>query len=189
MEPAGDELTPAPVSSWQHRAERHPAGRAIISVFIVVVLVSITAWNLPRSGLRDSLVPVVRPFVETVGLDQNWSVFAPNPRRLTLDLTARVEFADGRSTVWRVPLHREPFLTPYRTYRWQKWMEHVRADDSSGLWGPVARWIAAEHADEGEVARVTLVRHWYDTPEPGSGQVRPEWNQYEFHVLDLGSSG
>lgn len=184
MEPAGDDLTAAP--AVRRRLEDHVAGRAVLSAFFVVFLVSVVAWNLPDSGLKTAALPAVRPFVETVGLDQNWSVFAPNPRRLTLDLSARIEFADGTSTTWHLPLHANPILAPYRTYRWQKWMEHVRSDDSSGLWDPAAAWLAHVHADEGDVMRVTLIRHWYDTPAPGASGERPEWNDYEYHVYEVG---
>lgn len=157
-------------------------GRALLSVFFVVVLGSVVVWNIPDSGLKSATVGAVRPFVEVVGLDQNWSVFAPNPRRMTLDLSARIDFADGSSTTWQLPLHADPILTPYRTYRWQKWMEHVRSDENTGLWDPAAKWLAERYADEGTVVQVTLIRHWYDTPPPGESGERPAWNEYAFHT-------
>lgn len=189
MEPVSDDLTDpgdAPArGTLQERFDSSPAGRAVISVGLLLFLLSIAVWNLPNSAIKADALPFVRPFVDASALDQNWSVFAPDPRRLTLDLTARIEFADGTTADWAVPLHREPFLTPYRTYRWQKWMEHVRADDNVSLWDPAAQWLARSFSDRGEVVRVRLIRHWYDNVPPGSSAPHPDWNSYEFHVFDV----
>ena len=37
------------------------------------------------------------------GLDQNWGVFSPDPRRQSLDLVGRVRYADGGRETLRVP--------------------------------------------------------------------------------------
>ena len=60
-----------------------------------------------------------RPFVEATGLDQNWGVFAPNPRRQGIELEARIVFADGTRAVWTHPKG-DPVIHAYRTVRWRK---------------------------------------------------------------------
>lgn len=160
--------------------------RRLGSLVLLVVLVGVVAWNLPASALRARLLGPLHPVVELLGLEQNWSVFAPNPRRLTLGLYALIEHADGSVERWELPTHREPLLSPYRTYRWQKWMEHARADDTSQLWAPTARWLARTHDDpDNPVVRVRLIRRWYDTPPPGTPDQPPPPSEYEYFVLDL----
>lgn len=159
----------------------------MLSLVIVFIVLGMFLTQLPASALRRAGERVFRPFISAVGLDQNWEVFAPDPRQMTLDLHAIVEFADGSTARWDVPTG-DMVLGTYRTYRWQKWMESVRADANAHLWEPTARWIAERYDEQGEVVRVTLVRRWYDTPQPGTSSDRPDWNAYEFfvHEVDAG---
>lgn len=168
----------------QERIESSATGRAVISAFVVVTLLGTLLTQMPASALGRFGDRVFGPYVEAVGLDQNWEVFAPDPRRLTLDVHAEVTFADGTTERWDVPTG-GMVVDTYRFYRWQKWMESVRADANSQLWEPTARWIARTHERDGrDVTRVTLVRRWYDTPPPGTSGERPDFSSYEFYVLD-----
>ena len=179
------EAVAAPVSVWQ-RIERSRAGQALITAGVVAIFAILLFWNIPDSQLRSEGLDLVRTPANLVGLDQNWRVFAPNPRRISLDLYAVVEYADGETVTWQVPDESEPFLSPYRTYRWRKWMEHVRLDDKRGLWRPAAEWIAREYTvGDREPVKVSLVRRWYDLPAPGSGAEKPGWNEYTYYELDV----
>lgn len=172
-------------ATWGERFERSTVGRVIISLGVLVVLSILFFWNLPDSELKSQGVDVVRPVAQAAGLDQNWRVFAPNPRRISLDLYAIAEYEDGSVATWRVPDETEPFLSPYRTYRWRKWMEHVRLDDKKSLWRPAAEWVSRELTVDGrEPVRVSLIRRWYDIPAPGSGDEVPPWNEYTYFELD-----
>lgn len=165
----------------QERLESSTWGRVLLSVSIALIVTGMVLTQLPGSALRRAGDRVFRPYISAVGLDQNWEVFAPDPRQMSLDVHAIVDFADGSTARWNVPTG-DMFVGTYRTYRWQKWMENLRADTNAELWEPTAQWLAREHADEGEVVRVTLVRRWYDTPRPGTSSARPPWNEYEFFV-------
>jgi hypothetical protein len=154
----------------QERLERSDIGRMVISAFLVFTLLGIVAWNLPGSVLRDRLVPTWRPYFDTAGLDQGWGVFAPNPRQMTNDLYAILDYPDGTQTVWRAPLG-NPEVARYRTYRWQKWTEHVSMDVRS-LDEPTVRWLARTQLHHGMHAwRVTLVQRFADTPAPDAPAV------------------
>ena len=83
----------------QKRLESSRAGRAAISVFIVVTVVSVVVWNLPPSEIKNEALAFTGPYVRATGLNQNWGVFAPDPRRHTLELYARVRYADGSEEV------------------------------------------------------------------------------------------
>jgi len=149
----------------QERFEASAVGRIALSALLIFTLFGIVVWNLPGSILRTRLAPVVNPYFEAAGLDQGWGVFAPDPRRVTIDLFARLDYADGTEVVWRYPLG-NPVVATYRTYRWQKWSEHVTLDVQS-LLGPAADWLAQTQLHDGEhPVRVVLVERSAPTPPP-----------------------
>jgi hypothetical protein len=108
-----------------------------MAVLVAAVLVS----NLPAGRPREELRPAAARDVLPLGLDQDWALFAPDPRGFSVGVYARVTYADGDERRW-VPPRGGHLLAPYRTYRWQKYVERLRADDYSSLWEPTARWVA-----------------------------------------------
>jgi hypothetical protein len=168
--------------------ETSKAGRALAMVLMAAILFTLVVWNLPDSHLRREVVREIRPVVWAVGLDQNWAVFAPNPRSISLDFHAEVRLADGTTEVWRPPSAGEQVLSPWRVYRWRKWVEHVRADDSRRLWQPAAEFIAGEVREAGKEPRqVRLVRSWYDIAPPGTSVEDPTWNEYTYYTWNVGT--
>src|SRR5207247_3327303 len=86
--------------SPQERVERSIAGRVVLSLAIPFVLLCLAIWNMPSSRLHDDLVKdFVRPAIGIMGLEQNWAVFAPDPRRQVEFLEGRLTFADGTTRV------------------------------------------------------------------------------------------
>jgi hypothetical protein len=169
----------------QERLESRRAGRVLISVFIVVTLVAVIVTNLPESRIRRDLSKVTRHYLEATGLDQNWRVFAPNPRQTSLRLEARVRYDDGSVAVWRPPSGGD-LVGAYWDYRWRKWLENVTQDAHKDvLWTPTARFVAAEMARDGRPPReVTLVRSWQDLRPPGTaGPDRAPWKSYAFYTF------
>lgn len=169
------------------REERGPGRwsvrKAAVSVFIAVTVLSMVVVNMPESEIEDLLDRPVYIYTSLTGLHQNWGVFAPNPRSISLDMYATVEFADGSTARWDMP-EWGPFVGSYRHYRWRKWMTNVRKDaNEDELWEPTARWVAGRFADRGQVAEVSLVRRFRDVPKPG--HVPPLWDEYLFYTLDL----
>jgi hypothetical protein len=81
----------------QQRLESSRAGRAAISVFILVTIASVVVWNLPSSALKEEALRVTGPYVRATGLNQNWGVFSPNPRGQTGSPGARQPRAAIRS--------------------------------------------------------------------------------------------
>jgi hypothetical protein len=172
----------------QQRLESSPAGRIAISVFVVFTLVCVVFWNLPDSEIKRKSLGVVRPYMTATSLEQNWGVFAPDPRRQTLEVIARVRYADGGQETLQVPRGND-FFGGYWDYRWWKWVEWVRQDARRDLWKPAALWFAGRAAADGRTpTQVVLVRRWYDILPPGPGPDRTEWREAEFYTLRLTSS-
>jgi hypothetical protein len=130
----------------------------VISAFLVVTLASIVVENLPQSAVRRDALRVGQPYLNAVGLDQSWALFAPEPRLRSIALRAVVAFRDGSSKTWGLP-HGGALVGEYWDYHWQKWLEWVLDARHSELWRPAALFIARD-SDKGNrlPVRVTLIR-------------------------------
>jgi hypothetical protein len=148
----------------------------VLSAFVIFTIFGIGVWCLPGGTLQTRLAPVVRPYFLGAGLDQGWGVFAPEPRRMTSDLYARLDFPDGAETIWRYPTG-NALVSDYRTYRWQKWAEHTAIDIRTILLAPAAQWLVRNEVRNGEhPVEVTLVQRWANTPAPGD-HTPPQWQE------------
>lgn len=170
------------VRGWGVRFEQSAWGRAVLTIGMLVVIGSVALWNLPPGRPRDEVRPVVGRVMLPLGLDQDWALFAPDPRGFSVGFSARVTLADGTERTWSPPTD-GVLLAPYRSYRWQKFDERVRADDFTALWEPTARWIARQV--DGEVRSVVLVRTFRDALRPGTLGPRVERGSYDFFTLTL----
>lgn len=164
------------------RFEQSTAGQVVLTLLMAVLAAAVLVWNLPSGRPRDALRPAAGALLLPVGLDQDWALFAPDPRGFSVGVLAKVSYADGRTRTV-VPPHNGHVLSPYRTYRWQKYVERLRADDYAGLWEPTARWIA--DAQGPGVTRVELVRTFRDARTPGTAGPRKPRGEYSFYTLDL----
>jgi hypothetical protein len=176
--------------SVQERLEANPIGRAAITGLIIVTLGAMLISNLPPSTLRETALPIVRPLLDTTGLNQNWNLFAPNPRKSTLRLEARITYQDGTTSVWRTPIS-DQIVGEYRAFRWRKWASYVVSNTRCTV-GPrlcpvTALWLARIHAVGGKVpVRVELYRQSYTAPKLGSGDFRqPPWVETHLYTLTI----
>ena len=169
----------------QERLESSVAGRAAISAFLIITLASLVVWNMPASEIQRRALKVVRPYVTALSLEQNWGVFAPDPRRETLDFFARVRYADGSVEEVRMPTGGD-LVGAYWDYHWWKWVESVTNDQRDGLWQPAAVWFARRATtDTRRPVEVKLVRRWYELLPPGPGPSRGEWKEAEYYTLEV----
>ena len=168
-------------AALSERVERSVTGRVVISVAIVLVLLAGVATHLPPgSALHRSLDDRANTAIRLVASEQQWAVFAPDPRSTSLGIEARVTFEDGTTEVWHLP--EGPRVgTNLRYYRWRKWLERVRSDDLRILWEPTARWIASEYDDRpSPVARVQLVRLAHPNSLEGEPAAYDEFVYYAY---------
>lgn len=164
------------------RLEASTAVRVLLTIAMAVLAVAVLLWNLPAGRPHDAVRPAAAHVLFPIGLDQDWALFAPNPRAFSVGVYARVTYADGRERI-RVLPHNGRLVAPYRTYRWQKYVERLRADDYTNLWEPTARWIA-DDAGPG-VTKVVLVRTFRDAVTPGDRDRRGKRNEFAFYTLDV----
>jgi hypothetical protein len=169
------------------RFERSVPGRVIISLGVVVVIVCIVVVNMPPSLLRRDAGRYTLPVTFATGLNQDWTIFS-QPRTIAAYVDARIDFADGSSTVKSI--FTGHWLNAYVDYRWQKYEEVIRPASGSPFWRDYAEYVAAHARRPGhEPVRVTLIRRFAQTLPPGPGPAHGPWNEVTMYVLNLDQPG
>lgn len=168
------------------RVEGSLAGQLVLTALMAVLAAAVVVWNLPAGPAVAPLKPYAARVVQPLGLEQDWAVFAPQPRGFSVGAYAVVHRADGSRTTWRPPSG-GALLAPYRDYRWQKYVERLRGDDQRALWDDAARFAAREVAGDGGSApvRVELVRTFRESVPVGTGEPRRPEQVFVFHELVL----
>jgi hypothetical protein len=168
------------------RAE-HPRsirGQALINLFLIVTLAAVLVANLPDSVVKARLIAPAHSYLTALGLGQNWSVFAPNPRQDVIHVTGDIEYSDGSSSTWSFPVRTG--LMAYSDYRWQKFGEHLRLDSNRQLWQPFATYLASQERVGGRTpVRVSLVRRWAELQPPGGTMVLGPWRQFVYYTTPV----
>jgi hypothetical protein len=161
-------------------------GRAVISLFVAFTVVAIVVVNMPSSVLKTDAGRITDPFVQAVGLDQNWAIFSA-PRSISAYVDGRVDFADGSSVV--IPISTDHGFGAFVDYRWQKYEELIRGDDGKPLWAAYAHYLAQEARTASRVpVRVSLMRRFSETRPPGPGPLRGPWRTFTFFVYTVPST-
>ena len=169
----------------QERLERSGVGQLLISIFVVVTIAGIVMTTSSDSELKSQFVRVGQPYLNALGLDQSWNVFAPDPRQKVIDVEGRVRFADGSTSTWKYP-RRDPFVGVYSDYRWRKWTEWVTSDAYRDLWKPAAAYIARQEASAGRrPVSVTLVRRSRGMIPPGTNRPEQIWEESSYYTLEV----
>jgi len=150
---------------WGRRFEQSSTGRGVISVVIVLVVGIGIVWNLPDSQLKRAITPTLRPIASAAGLQQSWSMYAPEPISALESVQVRVRVADGPDRVWTWQ-RGDLVVGPFRWYHWQKLKEQLVRQPASRR--GVARWAVRELTDPAD--RPTHVQMLLRTellPPPG----------------------
>lgn len=148
-------------------------GQAVASVGLVFVVAALVVGNMPDSALQAVVSRVTQPFLDVAGLYQAWGVFA-EPRDVSAYVDARVDFSDGTSSDYPVPVRQG--WGAIADYRWQKYEEVIRPDDGRRLWPAYANYVAGLARQDGRnPVRVTLIRRWSPTLPPGPGPAHGPW--------------
>ncbi|MBJ8346151.1 hypothetical protein [Antrihabitans sp. YC2-6] len=166
-------------STVQERFERTGFGKFVISfVAVAIILIGLT-WSIPNSPIKQWAIPFVRPVAIAGGLDQSWSVFAPDPPRSLNTFEVHVLMADQTMRPWNVP-RGNPIWGHYDWYRFQKLKEWILTPNSGINMGDFIHWVVREVTYPGESpVLVELVSKVESLPPPGTDVAPTE----EFHVL------
>lgn len=101
---------------------------------------------------------------------QSWNMFAPEPSRLNLFVTAEVEFSDGSKDTYNFPRAKELGLIDKISYgeRYDKLMtSSLYREDHDFLWDDTAKFVLRKLKTKNFhriPLKVHLVKHWNLTP-------------------------
>ena len=151
-----------------------------ISAFVIAYIVIATVYLSPPSPWRDIALQPLQPVIDYVGLRQDYCLFAPDPLKENVDLSAEVTLANGEKEIWTFPrMDKLGFLERIVKERYRKFGdEHLL--EKTYLWPDFCRYLAATYAGKGKrCVSITLIKHWAEIPPPeeGMGRSLPVHNQ------------
>lgn len=124
--------------------------KVLISAFIMGHIVMMVTSALPdRSAVGDRVLQALSPYQVFFGLDQPWSMFAPNPASVNSYLTATITFKDGSTEQWTFP--RASQLDSWDRFtageRYRKYQQdNLLPMEKSELWFDLSHYVAREVA-------------------------------------------
>jgi hypothetical protein len=136
---------------------------ALVALIVLIAVVS----NLPaNSALKQSLEPVLTPIAMATGLEQYWSMYAPNPPQRLEEHEVHVLMADGADRVWTLPLDQDPVVGVAISHRWRKLRETLYGDARSRP--ALAHWVINQVSTPSERAvGVQMIVHTQTLSAPG----------------------
>ena len=117
---------------------------AAAGVFIAVNVAIIVIGALPnKSYLDNKLLDFLAPYWVAVGLEQGWSMFAPNPPRENYYIDADLFFTDGSKERWAYP--RASRMTDRERVlggeRFRKLSESLYEEGPKEVWLDLSRFV------------------------------------------------
>jgi hypothetical protein len=153
-------------SAVRQQTERSVFGEALISGLVSAILIIGVTWNLPDSEIKRTLMRVVEPIAHATGVDQQWTMYAPDVISRVEYTEVRVTMADGSTRTWVNPSG-DKVIGPFAWYHWQKLKENVPRDPT--MRADLARWVVRELTDPSEKpVRVQIIMRTEQLPPPGA---------------------
>lgn len=149
----------------QQRVESSALGEALISCFIVIVVLINVVWNLPPSEVKRRATPVLEPIASVTGLGQSWAMYAPDPVMRLEHLDVRVTMSDGSIRTW-TNTRDGLVIAPFVWNRWHKLKEH--AVRKPNVRAGVAHWVVRQLTEPSEQpVLVEMILRTEGLPPPG----------------------
>ena len=182
-------VRPLALTSDERPVHRHRLPtRLIVTAFILFHVLAIFLWLVPASPASAGARTVTRAYISWGGLWQSWGMFAPNPSRLNLYISAEITYRDGTQRAWSFPrMNKLDLFSRYYEERYRKFEEYAHLDNFDGLWPDMATWIARNNNPDpsNPPVRVELIRNWWIVPPPpANGDISRDpphnWSHYTF---------
>ncbi|MES2920416.1 MAG: hypothetical protein V4819_02650 [Verrucomicrobiota bacterium] len=161
--------------------------RRLTSLFLGAWLLVLFVDALPRtSQFHQRLKDWVDPFLDVTGLWQGtWQLFAPNPDKIDIRMTAEITYADGSTRSWESPDWRDMSSgQKFVNFRAMEYFDNVRRNDNSAAWGSLADYLARTIPAPGGFSirptKVKLARCWSLVPPLKDGLHRPHRERRAF---------
>lgn len=173
--------------------------RWYIEAVLGIVLVYVLLWNIRELDVKNlesrTLPLALNAPARALGLDQNWSMFAPLPRTEDGWLVMKGTLENGEVVnLWQfdepLPMEKPELVsTTYVSQRWLKYLDNLTSDAYAMHRMYFCNWLAwrwNEQQSNGnpdrEVYQVELIQQLEITPSPGEPISEPEtrvlWTWY-----------
>lgn len=144
----------------------------LISGFIIFNFLTMVRVLLPeQSKFVKKTYSLIDPYLSFFSIYQDWMMFAPNPSKLNIYLTADVEFMDGTRDTYEFPRQSQMNIMEKYFYgeKYRKIIgETIRKDDNRWTWPDTAKFVLrkmkSKHYNKIPL-KVHLVRHWDIIPD------------------------
>ncbi len=145
--------------------------KIFISVFIVFNFMCMARVHFPMdTKFFTTVYKPVDHYLRFFSIFQDWLMFAPNPNRTNVEISATIEFEDGTKDVYRFPRSYELGIIGKYMYgeKYRKFTsEGLSRDSNRFMWKDSAmfalRKMGESHYDK-MPKTVHLYRHWEDIP-------------------------
>ena len=164
--------------------------KILINVFLVVWLIVMAIDPAPQLGQwHQKLQDALDPYLDVSGLWQGrWLLFAPEPDKVNIELSAEITFPDGAHVQWHSPKWRTMSAWDrFLRFRESEFVDNVRRDVYRGVWPTLSDYLSrtVSHPVNPQLkpSKIVLTRHWIIIPPPNAKNVRqfpepPEPNDY-----------
>jgi hypothetical protein len=171
--------------------------KIILSGFILFNFLPMLRIHLPLDAkFIGATYRPVDAYLSFFSIYQDWMMFAKNPARLNIYLTADVEFDDGTRDTYVFPKPTELSLLEKYIYgeRFRKIIsESIRRDDNRFMWPDTAKFALRKLRDRNFAKlplRVHLNRHWYVTPAMEQEflphlQRKANYEKFKFYTYEV----
>jgi hypothetical protein len=143
----------------------------LVSCFILLNFLAMIRVHVPLNyKFFQTIYRPVDAYLSYFSLYQDWMMFAPNPGRLNVFITAEVEFDDGTKDTYVFPRSSELSLGEKYVYgeKFRKIVsEGIRRDSHQFLWPGTAKFALRKLKERNSFKvpmRVDLYRHWNEVP-------------------------
>lgn len=122
--------------------------KILVSIFITIHITLMVTSGLPdKSAVGKRILKSLEWYQVFFGLDQTWSMFAPNPSAVNSYLDATITFKDGSTEKWTFPRSShmsswDRFTSGERMRKYQQ--ENLRPMERQDLWFDLSRFLERE---------------------------------------------
>lgn len=170
--------------------------KILISAFLIFNFLIMIRVHLPtNTSFFKWMYRPIDSYLSFFTIFQTWNMYAPNPSRTNVYLTAEIEFDDETKEIYEFP--RVDRMNIFEKYAYGERMrvliEAIRKDENSFLWKDVAKFALRKMKEKNFYkipVRVHLYRHWYITPMMKQ-EFRPhlsksdKYQSYKFYTYEV----
>lgn len=166
--------------------------KILISAFIALNILAMVRMHLPlNTKYFATLYRPIDSYLSFFSIYQDWMMFAPNPSKMDVYITAKVEFHDGTSDTYDFEKASRLGLAEKYVFgeRFRKFTsEALRKDENQFMWKDAAKFAMRKVRDQNFhkiPVRVRLTRHWALTPDVNVQLIPHRENKKNYETFNF----